>query len=188
MRVSGFGSCDDLLICRIEPAVTDILHYSAFEKPRILQHHCKALSQFSAVEIPHIVAVDLYAATVHVVEPHQKLDYCGLACTGRPDNRNCLPRLYVAVEVIDDYSVVRVPETYVLESHCPLDSFGRYRALDFPLVFFLLIEKLIDAFGSCSHALQHAHDLCHLSDRMSEVPNVMDEGLNVAYCDRTSCC
>src|SRR5690606_26338031 len=54
MRVSGFGSCDDLLICRIEPAVTDILHYSAFEKPRILQHHCKALSQFSAVEIPHI--------------------------------------------------------------------------------------------------------------------------------------
>ena len=94
MHMSCLGCLDHFFIRCIQFSVFDIVPDTSIEQPGILQHHSEHLTQFTSVEIPDVMSVDLDGTAVHIVEPHQKLDHRRLSCSGRPYNCNFLPLFY----------------------------------------------------------------------------------------------
>ena len=66
-----------------------------------------------------------------LVEAHQKIDYRGLARSGRPDDRDLLPGLCDCREVVDDHSVgILVAEPHMIEFDCSADLFELFGLAD----------------------------------------------------------
>ena len=70
--------------------IGNILFDRSLLQPGILEHHPVVLPQGVTREITNIGAIDAYRPFVDIVETHQKIDQCGLAASGRTDNRNTL--------------------------------------------------------------------------------------------------
>ena len=95
--------------------------------PGILQHHAEALAQVAAVKVPDVVAVQQNFAGIHIIEPHEQLDHCGLARAGGADDGDLLAGLDIAAEIVDDGLFRRVAELYMVKRDLTVDA-GRVGA------------------------------------------------------------
>src|SRR5659263_268320 len=81
--------------------VGNILTDRAVEKPGILEDHTKHGAQTSPAYLPGLDAVERDGATLDVVETHEQIDKCGLACSGRSDNGNGVALLDIQIHIRD---------------------------------------------------------------------------------------
>ena len=179
---------NDLLVRGIQTAIADVLHDRALEQPGILQHHAEALAQVAAVKVPDVVAVQQDFAGIHIIEPHEQLDHCGLARAGGADDGDLLAGLDIAAEIVDDGLFRRVAELYMVKRDLTVDAGGIGAAGGVgQLVLLGLVQKFKDALGGGGHALQHVGHLRQLLDGLGEVLDVLDECLNIADGDGARC-
>ena len=67
--------------------IGDVFHDASAEQPCILQDHSiRSTEAFSGHSVYRLI-VYRYAAAVHIIETHQKIDYCRLSCSGGADYR-----------------------------------------------------------------------------------------------------
>src|SRR5664280_3786954 len=91
----SLGSSHDLLLRRVVAPIGNIFTNRTVEKPGILEDHTKHGSETSPTYFPGLDAVECDGADLHVVETHEQIDQCGLACFGRSDNGNGIALLDV---------------------------------------------------------------------------------------------
>ncbi len=173
------GRRHDLLVGRVQSAVSNVLHDGALEQPCVLQYHAEALAQAGAVEIAHIVSIQPNRPAVDIIKAHEQLDHRGLSRTGRADNRHHLSRPDIAGEVMDDRSCRVIAEAHMVELDISANVCNGCRMLGGLLLLFLL-EKFKDALGCRRHRLQHIGHLCELGNRLCEIADILDKRLNVA--------
>src|SRR5574344_144074 len=176
---------DDLFICCIQPSVSDILHYGSLEKPGILQNHTEGIPQPVSVEFSDISSVQPDAAALHIIETHQKLHHCRLACASRPDDRNLLSRLYLCAEIMNDNLIRLIAKAYMLKADCSIKLPDLCRMLRC-LLLLRLLQKGKNTFCSCCHGLYLIDNLRDLLNRLREIPHILDESLNISYRDHTA--
>ena len=170
--------CNNLLIRGIEPAVADIFHDTAFEQPRILQHHTKGIAKLSAVEIPDIVVIQKNGSAVYIIITHQQLNHRRFSCSGRADNGNFLTRFYLRAEIMNDDLVRIVSELYMIKGYCSCyrPNIGRiFRGL----ILFLFIQEFEDTLGCRRHRLYHVDHLRNLLDWLGKVFHILDKCLDI---------
>ena len=92
IRVRHPGGGDDFLVGRIGAAKADILHDAGAEQEGILQDDADLRAQALRCNITHIDAIDADGALTDVIETRQQVDDGGLACAGRADDGEGLPR------------------------------------------------------------------------------------------------
>ena len=130
----------DFFIRGIKPAVTYIFHYSALEKPCILEYHSKRFPQAASVVIFDTMSVQPYFSGVNIIKSHQKLNHCCLARTGRSYYRDLLTRIHMRREIMNDNLVIIVSEFNMLEINLTVYVIRMYRIYRKP-VFLLFFKK-----------------------------------------------
>ena len=126
------------------------------------------------------MAVQRDGAAVHIVEAHEQLDHRGLAGAGGADDSNLLAGLDIAAEIVNNCLFLRVAEFDMVEGDLTVNvggvgAMGRVSLL----ILLRFVQKLKDAFGGGSHALQHIGYLRQLLDGLGKVLDVLDKGLNI---------
>src|SRR5207344_820115 len=131
-------------------------------------------------------------AAVQLIEPHDQVDQCGLACPGRPDDGHRASRLgyqgqvgdqrflglfrgFKGVVALGGHGIVGEPD--VLEGHPTARRIERACLLWHLLLF---VEHLEDPLGRGHTGLQKVRQRGQLSQRLGEHPGVLNESLHVA--------
>jgi len=120
IRHSGGGN--HFLVGRIQAPIADIVHDGFGEQVRILQHDPQLAPQVGSSDIANVDAVNRDAARIHIVEARQHVDDGCLTGSGRPDQRDRLPRLRDQVDALEHGHVGDVAKRHIFE----LDP-ARYR-------------------------------------------------------------
>ena len=122
VNLRRFCRLNDLLVRRVQAAVTDVLHDGAAVKPRVLQNHAEFFSEVAAGKLRDVLAVKVDPAGFKVVEAHEKLYHSRFACTRRADNSDLLACFYIGGEIVDDRLVgVFVAEANVVKANVAAD-------------------------------------------------------------------
>ena len=140
MCMRRLRSCYDFFIRGIKPAVTYIFHYSALEKPCILEYHSKRFPQTASVIIFDTMSVQSYFSGINIIKSHQKLNHCCLTCTGRSHYRNLLTRSHMGSEIMNDYLIIIISEFNMIEINLTVYVIRMYRIYRKP-VFLLFFKK-----------------------------------------------
>ena len=172
--MGSLGSLDHLFMGSVQLAIADIVFNAPLKQPGILQYHAEHLAQLAAVKVTDIMAVYLDGAAVDVIEPHQQLDHGGLAGSGRTDDGNLLPRLYLGAKIIDNDMIRIISEMHMVKFHTPFQAFQSH-CIRHRLVFFRLFQELEHALGSCCRGLKHVGHLRYLLDRLGKTSYVLDK-------------
>ena len=85
-------------------------------------------------------------------------------------------------KILDDDLFRIIPEVYIAEFDFAFHLSKLHRVGDLRH-FFCLVQELKHPFGCSSGLLQQVGDVCQLADRLVEGTHILDEGLDVAYCD-----
>ena len=102
MSACCLGGGDYLFIRGVGLAERYILADGAVLYPGILEHHAEMVSETVACDVIYILAVNLYAAAVNVVEAEQEIDKRSLAASCRTDNGYCLAGRGEEIEAVDE--------------------------------------------------------------------------------------
>ena len=122
VNLRRFCRLNDLLVRRVQAAVTDVLHDGAAVKPRVLQNHAEFFSEVAAGKLRDVFAVKADPAGFKVVEAHKKLYHSRFACPRRADNSDFLARFHIGGEIVDDSLVgVFVAEANVVKANVAAD-------------------------------------------------------------------
>ena len=122
VNLRRFCRLNDLLVRRVQAAVTDVLHDGAAVKPRVLQNHAEFFSEVAAGKLRDVLAVKVDPAGFKVVEAHEKLYHSRFACTRRADNSDFLACFHIGGEIVDDSLVgVFVAEANVVKANVAAD-------------------------------------------------------------------
>ena len=187
VRMGSLCRCNDLFVCGVQSAVTDVLHNRPLKQPRVLKHHAKGFPQLTAVKVPDVVAVQQNCTAVHIVKPHEQFYHGSLAGTGWANNGDLLSRLYLCAEIVDDALLRLVAKGNVFEIHTASYLFQLHRMLC-RLHFLFLFKELKDTLRGSCHGLHLIDDLCDLLHGLGEVSDVLNERLNLTDGDRATNC
>ena len=80
------------------------------EEPGILQDHSKLAPQIISSDIAGIHAIEGDLTTIDLIEAHDQINQRGLTCSCWTNNRHGLTRLYIEVEVLDQWLIFLVSE------------------------------------------------------------------------------
>ena len=115
---------------------------------------------------------------LNVVEAHEQLHDRGLPRARRPHDGDGLTGLDPSREVGNDGAGGVIAEAHVIEGHVARDI--ARRGARHGVCGLVGLKELENALGCGRHLLQHVRDLRKLGDRLREVPDVLDERLDVA--------
>ena len=119
----------DLLICRIELAVADIVHYSAREQVSVLKNYRLRAAEVVLLYLVDVYPVIAYLSVGDVVETVDEVRDSGLACAGRADECYLLTCLRVEAYAVEDGLFRLVAEVYVIELDISADLGIGYRTV-----------------------------------------------------------
>jgi hypothetical protein len=139
-----FGRGDHLLVCGIQPAVTNVFHHRAGEQEHILQHDPQLFAQIVLFHLADVDPVDVNAAAVNVVKTCQQIDDRRLSRPRRPDQGDRLARFGVQVNVFEHRDVLFVAKVHLVKTDVSSDSIQR------------LCIRSIGQFGYLVNDLEHA--------------------------------
>lgn len=105
---------------RIAPA--QVVGYGAGKQHIFLQHHGHAFPQGFQPVAAHIHAAHLHAAARYVVQPGDQLHQGGFAAAGAPHEADCLPALYVQIDILQHRfpRAAFIGKFHVVEGHGPV--------------------------------------------------------------------
>src|SRR5664280_945034 len=175
----SLGSSHDLLLRRVVAPVGNILTDRAVEKPGILEDHTKHGAQTSPAYLPGLDAVECDGATLDVVETHEQINQCGLACSGRSDDCNGIALLDVKIHVRDQGFGRAVAERNVVERY-GATRFGDDDRVVRVGLFLGFVEHTKHTLGTRHRRLNDVGDARRLDDRHREGPRILDERRDVA--------
>ena len=117
MDVGGPGGGLDLLVCRVGPAVSDIVSSASAEEHSVLGHDADLVSQRLEPELADVMAVDSHHPTCRVVQARDQAEHGGLAGSGGTDERDRLAVLDREGDALQDRRSRSVRELDPLEPH-----------------------------------------------------------------------
>ena len=94
IRADGFAHIDNLIQCRIEFSVTDVVLNVSRENKAVLHHNAHLLTQGMDRHLRDVLAVDQDTAAVDIIEPRDQIDNRTLSGSRRSDERHALARFY----------------------------------------------------------------------------------------------
>ena len=100
--LTGF---DDFIVRGLRLGIADILHDGAGEDPCFLKHHAEILAKRALLYFSSGNPVVKDRPFGRIVEPHQNIDQCGLAGTGRSDDGDLLTLTDGLIEVFDQFLI-----------------------------------------------------------------------------------
>src|SRR5450759_3863384 len=175
----SLGGSHDLLLRSVVAPVGNILTDRAVEEPGILQDHTKHGAQTAPAHLPGLDAVERDGAALDVIETHEQIDECGLACSGRPDDGDGIALLDVKIHVPDQGFSRPVAESDMIE----LDRAARLGDDDGVRGIWLLLGLVKNTkytLGTRHRRLNDVGDARRLDDRHREGPRILDERRDVA--------
>ena len=194
VRVCNLCSFDAVIVARIKPAVTDILHDSTREKVRILKHHAERTPEVTLFDAAHIYAVIGYLARVHIVETIDKIGDSGLARAGRTDKGDLLPALCIERYIMKHGLFAVVAEIHIMKlnladernigeaSVCARYAPELFSVLTFDEDYIAIVElgfnihELEYPLGACERQQYEVELLRDLRDPVRKLPDVAKEG------------
>src|SRR5450830_2048744 len=169
VSMRSLGGSHDLLLRSVVTPVGNILTDRAVEEPGILQDHTKHGAQTAPAHLPGLDAVERDGAALDVIETHEQIDECGLACSGRPDDGDGIALLDVKIHVPDQGFSRPVAESDMIE----LDRAARLGDDDGVRGIWLLLGLVKNTkytLGTRHRRLNDVGDARRLDDRHREGP------------------
>ena len=105
------------------------------------------------------MAIYFNAASIHIIETHQKFDQRCLSSSSWSYDRNFLTFFDIDGEVIDDRLIFVISEVYMFKCYISSKCINRYRVF-FNFDFFLFFQEFKDTFCRCCGCLHHVTYLC----------------------------
>ncbi|MCY1217324.1 hypothetical protein D9M72_292310 [compost metagenome] len=124
-------------------------------------------------------AIECDAPRIELVEPHHEVDQRGLAGAGGADDCHGMPGLGREGQILDQGLVRRITEGHMLELHVAVGLGGQVLGGGLGILL-LRIQEFEDTLRGGHAGLQHIGHARHLSQRLGELPGVLDERGGVA--------
>ena len=126
------------------------------------------------------MAVHLNAALLHIIEPQQQFYHRRFPSSGRAYDCHRLPGLYLAVKVMDDNFIRVIAKLHMGKIHPALHA-GKVNRVFRCHIFLVFPKELKDPLRCRCRGLQHIGNLRHLGNRLGELADVLDKGLDFPY-------
>jgi hypothetical protein len=120
--VRGLGRRGQLVVGGVGPAVAQVVPDGRVEQVGLLRHDADRAAERGQRQVADVVAVELHAAGVDVVQARHEVGGGGLACAARPDEGHQRTGGHVEADAVQRPRPVGVvPEADVLEADVALD-------------------------------------------------------------------
>ena len=95
MHMCRLRCLNHFFLCRIQFSITDIVTDRTMEQPGILQNHSEHFTEFTSIEVPDIMSVNLDRTSIHIIETHEQFDHCCLSGSCRTNNCDLLAFFHI---------------------------------------------------------------------------------------------
>lgn len=166
----------------VQLPVADVVTNRAVVQPCVLKNHSEQTAQIVAFERLDFGAVDENRPFLDIVKPHQQFDDGGFSGPCRTDDGNFLTRLNLETEVLDDRRIRFVSKLDAIERNLRGNAVAISR-VDGIFRFFRFFQQSEDFFRAGDGRLEGIGLRRDLTDRLRELPHVLDERLKIAEQD-----